>query len=439
MKLWIDGQCFQTASRYRGIGRYVQELIAAMIRLRPDIDLHMSFNRALGDIDDTLLAALPPGLLRRNLHRWEAVVEGGEAMVGTTPLRRLSEIALAHHVGCLAPDVALSSSLFEGSDSPAVPLMPSLCTETACAAIFFDAIPFRFPERYLTRYLTRASYERRLGEHRSADLNLCISGFCRREALDLFPDVPAIDISGGVDIAHFAGKSKTHRRQPYLLYVGGLDWRKNVGVVVEAFRLMAPAERAALQVVIAGRNPPAQEQDLRAHWLQAGLDPAALDFLGHVSDADLGGLYRGAFCVVQPSRMEGFGLTAAEAMAAGAPVVAGRGGALVEVVGHDDLLFDPDRPEQLAAILSRLHRDPAFRAWAIEHGKRHVRRFTWEESAKRTIAALEDLKATSPKHGFGPDRERLRDWTERQVRALRVDPDIAIGILTRAETPDETK
>lgn len=436
MKLWIDGQCFQTPSRYRGIGRYVHDLIEAMLRQRPDIDLHMSFNQALGNIDDDLLAALPAGLPRTRLHRWEAVVEGGEALLGATPLRRLSEIALAHHVGWLMPDVAITSSLFEGSDNAAVPLMPSLCTDIANATIFFDAIPYHFPDRYLTRYITRAAYERRLWQHRSADLNLCISDFCRREARELFPDVPAIDISGGVDAKHFVGEQSSPLGKSYVFYVGGLDWRKNVGVVVDAFRLLPAPERGALLFVIAGRNPAAQEQELREAWARAGLDPAALVFLGHVTDAELGALYRDALVVVQPSRMEGFGLTAAEAMAAGAPVIAGRGSALVEVLGHEDLLFDPDRSDQLAAILMRMRKEPAFRAWAIEHGSNHVRRFTWEETARRTFAALDGLLAESSKRCFGHDRERLRDWTQAQVRALGVAPEIVVGILARAESPD---
>ena len=197
MRLWADGQCLQTPSRLRGIGRYVQELIRAIAENHPDVELLISFNAAM-----TSEAIAARDFIRRwisseNIHIWQGVCEDGEAITGYSSRRRLSELALAHHVRCLDPDVALSTSPFEGARDVATPLLPGDLPLPPVAAIFYDAIPHRFPKAYLTSSKMESFYRRRFESHRRFSVNLCISSFSRAEALDLIPEVTAIDISAG--------------------------------------------------------------------------------------------------------------------------------------------------------------------------------------------------------------------------------------------------
>ncbi len=106
--------------------------------------------------------------------------------------------------------------------------------------------------------------------------------------------------------------------------------------------------------------------------------------LGHVPDAALPGLYAGALAFVLPSRYEGFGLTALEAMACGTPVVVADRAALPEVVGTAGVLVDPDDPPAIAAAVLGALDDPALRA----AGPRRARAFTWGETARRMDALV---------------------------------------------------
>ena len=185
MRLWIDGQCFQTPSKWRGIGRYVQELLLGIIDNHPDIELLVSLNAGMPI--DALAARdhLQQWIKPANIFMWHGVAEGGEGIDGYSEKRRLSEIALTYHVASLNPDIALSASPFEGFRDKAVPLLPNDVGKIPVASIFYDAIPHRYPQQYLLTSATRACYERRLALYSQFDLNLCISEYSRSECIEI--------------------------------------------------------------------------------------------------------------------------------------------------------------------------------------------------------------------------------------------------------------
>ncbi|HEV8500235.1 MAG TPA: glycosyltransferase, partial [Casimicrobiaceae bacterium] len=134
-------------------------------------------------------------------------------------------------------------------------------------------------------------------------------------------------------------------------------------------------------------------------------------FTGALDDASLAALYRGASLFVFPSRHEGFGLPAAEAMACGAPVIASRTSSLPEVVGRDDALFDPEQPEAIAALMARVLADPNMAAALRQHGVERARRFSWSACAARAWPAFEALYERNRVRGtnvpVGTTRPRL--------------------------------
>jgi glycosyltransferase involved in cell wall biosynthesis len=112
-------------------------------------------------------------------------------------------------------------------------------------------------------------------------------------------------------------------------------------------------------------------------------------FTGFVPDEDLVLLYNTATMLVVPSKGEGFGLPAVEAMACGLPVAASNRNSLPEVLGDAGLLFDPDSEAAIAASLLRLLRDPDLR---IELGRRGLARagaFSWDAGADTMVRVLE--------------------------------------------------
>ena len=168
----------------------------------------------------------------------------------------------------------------------------------------------------------------------------------------------------------------------YLLFVGALQPRKDPLCAVRALARLDPH----LQLAFVGPEKRGGN-DVRREVARLGLEQR-VRFLGHVSKEELGALYRGAECLVLPSRDEGFGLPVLEAMAAGTPVVASTAGALPEVAGEAAVLVPPRDPSALAEGVERALGDrDRLRALGLERS----RQFTWQETAKRTAAVYEEL------------------------------------------------
>lgn len=187
------------------------------------------------------------------------------------------------------------------------------------------------------------------------------------------------------------GHSPNVPRDGHILFVGTLEPRKNVGVLLDAYETLLGRMPRAPRLVLAGRATPDA-----AEWL-ARLESAPLAgraaHLGYVADADQEALYAGARVLVLPSLDEGFGLPALAAMSAGVPVIASRRGALPEVVDNGGTLFDPERPGELAAALERIVTDDE---WAFNHGARGLERaraFTWTTSAATLHRAYREAVA----------------------------------------------
>ena len=157
----------------------------------------------------------------------------------------------------------------------------------------------------------------------------------------------------------------------YALFVGAVQRRK------DPLAALAAARDAGLPLVVAGPE--------RDRALAAALRRAGADVRGYVDENELARLYRGAACLVLPSRYEGFGLPVLEAMASGTPVVAAEEPALREVAGDAAVLVH--RSELAAGIRRAL----AERERLVAAGLERARLFSWRETARRTAAAYRDV------------------------------------------------
>jgi glycosyltransferase involved in cell wall biosynthesis len=153
----------------------------------------------------------------------------------------------------------------------------------------------------------------------------------------------------------------------YLLFVGTIEPRKGLDVLLDAHAAIQAA-RPNLLLVVAGP---------RGWGTAIELDRPGVLAPGRVDEGDLDALYRGAAALAVPSRSEGFGLPALEAMARGCPVVASAAGALPEVVGDAGVLVGPGDADALAGALDSLLGDDEERARRAEAGRRRAAGFTW--------------------------------------------------------------
>ena len=121
--------------------------------------------------------------------------------------------------------------------------------------------------------------------------------------------------------------------------------------------------------------------------------PDAIIRLGAVPESTLRALYHGAAALVYPSRYEGFGLPLVEAMASGTPVLASRAASIPEVVGESGILLDPDEPQRWADAIVQVMTDPMLRARLRTAGRARAAMFTWERTARITLAVYRRVAA----------------------------------------------
>jgi len=198
--------------------------------------------------------------------------------------------------------------------------------------------------------------------------------------------VPAARIHvtpNGVDARFFEARAPEGPRAPLLLAVGTVEPRKNLPVLLDAFRILR-AQGRDLELRIVGRQG-------WGHLLPLGDLEPHVRLIGQIPDEDMPALYAGAACFVLPSLYEGFGLPLAEAMAAGIPAVASDIPALREVGGDTVRYARPDDPSAFAAAIGlALDRREESRTLASSARER-ARRFSWDACAQATLAVYRSL------------------------------------------------
>jgi glycosyltransferase involved in cell wall biosynthesis len=170
--------------------------------------------------------------------------------------------------------------------------------------------------------------------------------------------------------------------QPYVLYIGAGDWRKDLDTLLQAFARSRLSSEACLAIV--GRLARWRVNSLRKQAKQLGVSDR-LKLLGYVDEDLVAPLYRHAAVHVFASRYEGFGFPVVEAMAAGCPTITSPDSSLHEVAGDGALIVSCREPEQLAAALESLFFDSAKRAELRERGLVQASKFTWKAAATETL------------------------------------------------------
>ena len=219
---------------------------------------------------------------------------------------------------------------------------------------------------------------------RRADRVLAVSELTKRDLTELYgiPEEKIVVTPNGVDPA-FAPNGPRPDGAPYALFVGALQPRKDATAAIEALALIG---EAVPRLVLVGPDKGGRAEAERAAAQLSVAD--RVELRGHVSQEELAALYRGAACLVFPSRYEGFGLPVLEAMASGTPVVATTAGALPEVAGDAAILVEPGNPVALAGGIERALADrERLRAAGLER----VKHYSWAKTAQRTLEVYREL------------------------------------------------
>lgn len=176
----------------------------------------------------------------------------------------------------------------------------------------------------------------------------------------------------------------------YAMMVSTITANKNPGVFVAALKRLRVDQPWARGMII-GNDP----EGLAAAAIATHDAADIIEQRRHVPDEELSQLYANALAVVIPSYYEGFGLPVLEAQAIGVPVLCSDRGSLPEVAGDGALFFDPNDPDALSNGLNIVRNDPATRRRLIDAGKANVAQYSWERTARDTLAILHADRKTA--------------------------------------------
>lgn len=179
-------------------------------------------------------------------------------------------------------------------------------------------------------------------------------------------------------------------KQPYVLFIGTLEPRKNLENLILAFEhLKKHRGHEDVQLVIAGsagyRHEPILEKLNMPKYKQC------IRYLGYVTHNEKLGLLRNAAVFAYPSLYEGFGLPVLEAMSMGVPVVTSNVSSLPEIGGKAVTYADPDKPSDIARVLGRILLNPEVAQEMAVRGREQAARFTWDQTARDTLAVYEKV------------------------------------------------
>jgi len=251
-------------------------------------------------------------------------------------------------------------------------------------------LPFlHLPETHLRMERARMALLTRLAA-RCADHVLTVSEFTKRDIAAAYGVDPArITVTPNAadrevfrpldDAARAAFRRSRGLDFDYLLFVGTLQPRKNLPVLIEAYARLRARGRRDHHLVLVGRKGWLYQDVFRA-VRDRGLE----DVVHHIDAVDaavLTGFYNAATALVMPSRWESFGVPIVEAMSCGCPVVCSTAAAMPEVCGDAALPFDPNDPDELAAQLERVVDDTELRRDLARRGEVNCARFSWERTA----------------------------------------------------------
>jgi glycosyltransferase involved in cell wall biosynthesis len=396
MHLLIDGQALQTpSSRLRGIGRYGSNLLRALAVTRPNWRIEVVQNSTLPPIARDDLAGLP-------------VLSFSPPFGAGVQHQDIHERYYADWLTARGPDGVLVLSHCEGWEA----LVPCFCgPRPRVFGIAYDLIPLLYPRHYLNTIGVSPWYAHRFRHLLRSDVLLAISEATAHDVRVLGgEDAPlVVNIAGAVDplftplspseLVDCAGRVRKRFKldREFLLYVGALDYRKNLHGAIRTFAALPTECRATLDLAVVCRLKPAEKAAVEKAAREAGV-ASSLKLICSAGDQDLRTLYATCRLFFFPSLYEGLGLPVLEALHCGAPVVTSDGSSLPEYAGPVSWFGDPASPEAMASVLREALAQP--RDARREDREAFAQTFSWSKTAERACAVME----RSMKRSDGWDR-----------------------------------
>jgi glycosyltransferase involved in cell wall biosynthesis len=374
MRVGIDVRC--AYGKKTGVGYYTYHLLKALFRLDADNRYRLFFNSLK--------------------ERPEAIFQGENLSLVQPPFRLPNRVLHFFWRYLHFPAIERFIGPVEVFHSPNYQLIPTKSAATVITV--YDLAFLKFPE--VTMLTAKLHYARKIFDYvQGADLVIAISENTKNDLLELtrITEEKIVVVPGACD-EKFRQindpcrleevEKKYGIQKDYILFVGTIEPRKNLARLLRAYHRIK--DKVDAQLLLVG---PKGWRDKEIYQTYDRLHLSEMvKFLGYVSEEDLPYLYNGALFFVYPSIYEGFGLPPLEAISCGCPVIASRVSSLPEVLGEAALYVDPQDENEIAGGILHLYEDAQQRKRLSGLGLAQAKKFSWEKSAKMTLAVYEKAR-----------------------------------------------
>lgn len=402
MKIVIDLQCLQGPNCYRGIGRYSLSLSQSLLRYSKNHEFYLLLNNKVENIE--FIRNSFTNLIQDEFIKiFEIPKKNLDSINNNEFLSKSAEKIREQFIANISPDIVFISSMFEGwkdGDPLSIgELEPNIIT----ASTLYDLIPFIYSNEYIKDEKTRNFIFRKMQYLKKSNLLITISNSSLVEAKEILSldDNQIINCSLGIDSIFKINKytqlevldfrKKYGINKKFIFYVGGIDFRKNITGLIEAYSYLPSFIKTDYQLIIIVSDVfSSVEPYLNLYSKRYNLEKNQLILLNKVPEEELIKLYNLCSLFIFPSFYEGFGLPILEAMACGAITICSNTSSMPEAIGNRDALFNPKVSSEITKKMFDALTNEDFGISLKRHAKNHITNFTWENTAKKVLSTFEN-------------------------------------------------
>jgi glycosyltransferase involved in cell wall biosynthesis len=397
-------ECLQTASAYRGIGRYSLSLLKSLLKEnKKNHDIHVLLNGKNSESEINIRESLDSTIGQSKIHFWPNPLRSGCPEMNYADAPNHAAAVRQLFIEKLKPDHFHVFSHFEGFvDCQHLTKLEGLTNRIVTSVSIYDFIPLEMKDEFRSDQRYSTFYNGKLIDLVKADQLLTISNYTLTKVKTYLSDFRGHAFNIGTGISdHFIGKEgkagvgSRHPLvgRPYVLCLGSLDHHKNIGGLASAWNLLPKTIKDKYELVLVGSKSSFPKKEVQNICNACGLKEGQFRIINDPTDTELATLYCHCETYVQPSICEGFGLPVGEAISCGALAIGSDRSSLPEILKSPEAMFDPKKPEAIAGKLHEVLSGSLNKSAIQSIQKENLHNYTWQNVARRFFEVIENKSA----------------------------------------------